>query len=79
MKMETYFALYDDSGVTRTRLINSSGAISCDPAVALDGREAPVTGRWELNDEQWAVAEPVLRPQRRADNRGRPGTTPVLC
>jgi transposase len=31
-----------------------------------------VTGRWELNDEQWAVVEPVLRPQRRADNRGRP-------
>jgi transposase len=31
-----------------------------------------VTGRWELNDEQWAVVEPVLRPLRRADNRGRP-------
>jgi len=31
-----------------------------------------VTGRWELNDEQWAVVEPVLRPARRADNRGRP-------
>ncbi len=31
-----------------------------------------VTGRWELNDEQWTVVEPVLRPARRADNRGRP-------
>jgi transposase len=31
-----------------------------------------VTGRWELNDEQWGVVEPVLRPVRRADNRGRP-------
>jgi transposase len=31
-----------------------------------------VTGRWELNDEQWSVVEPVLRPVRRADNRGRP-------
>ena len=31
-----------------------------------------MTGRWELNDEQWAVVEPVLRPVRRTDNRGRP-------
>jgi transposase len=31
-----------------------------------------MAGRWELNDEQWAVVEPVLRPERRADNRGRP-------
>jgi hypothetical protein len=31
-----------------------------------------MAGRWELNDEQWAVLEPVLRPERRADNRGRP-------
>ncbi|HTW80620.1 MAG TPA: transposase [Terracidiphilus sp.] len=31
-----------------------------------------MTGRWELTDEQWAVMEPVLRPQRREDNRGRP-------
>src|SRR6185437_5473656 len=29
-------------------------------------------GRWELSDEQWAMVEPVLRPTRRADNRGRP-------
>jgi transposase len=29
-------------------------------------------GRWELTDEQWGVVEPVLRPARRADNRGRP-------
>lgn len=27
---------------------------------------------WELTDEQWAVVEPGLRPQRRADNGGRP-------
>jgi transposase len=31
-----------------------------------------MAGRWELNDEQWAAVEPVLRPQRRADKRGRP-------
>jgi transposase len=31
-----------------------------------------MAGRWELNDERWALVEPVLRPQRRADNRGRP-------
>ena len=31
-----------------------------------------MTGRWELTDEQWAVVERVLRPQRREDNRGRP-------
>src|SRR6202453_4940318 len=31
-----------------------------------------MTGRWELTDEQWIVVEPVLRPQRRQDNRGRP-------
>jgi len=29
-------------------------------------------GRWELTDEQWELVEPVLRPARRADNRGRP-------
>src|ERR1019366_6056349 len=29
-------------------------------------------GRWELTDEQWEVVEPVLRPSRRADKRGRP-------
>ncbi len=31
-----------------------------------------MAGRWELNDEQWDVVEPVLRPERRTDNRGRP-------
>ncbi len=34
--------------------------------------KAPMRGRWELTDEQWEVVEPVLRPQRRADKRGRP-------
>ena len=29
-------------------------------------------GHWDLTDEQWAVVEPVLRPVRRADKRGRP-------
>ncbi len=29
-------------------------------------------GRWDLKDDQWEVVEPVLRPQRRADQRGRP-------
>ena len=29
-------------------------------------------GRWELTGEQWEVVEPVPRPRRRADKRGRP-------
>jgi transposase len=29
-------------------------------------------GRWELSDAQWKLIEPILRPQRRADGRGRP-------
>ena len=31
-----------------------------------------MAGRWELTDEQWELLEPVLRPARRSDNRGRP-------
>ena len=31
-----------------------------------------MAGRWELTEEQWELVEPVLRPARRADNRGRP-------
>jgi len=31
-----------------------------------------MAGRWELTDEQWEVVEPILRPERREDNRGRP-------
>ena len=31
-----------------------------------------MAGRWELTDEQWKVVEPILRPERRDDNRGRP-------
>jgi transposase len=31
-----------------------------------------MAGRWELTEEQWEVVEPVLRPERRSDNRGRP-------
>ena len=31
-----------------------------------------MAGRWELTDEQWEVVEPILRPARRKDNRGRP-------
>jgi transposase len=29
-------------------------------------------GRWELGDAQWQLIEPILRPQRRSDGRGRP-------
>jgi|SRR5579883_2322421 transposase len=29
-------------------------------------------GRWELSDAQWKLIEPILRPPRRADGRGRP-------
>jgi hypothetical protein len=59
-----------DADNTRTSLMNSCGAISCDPVGALGYREAPVTGRWELRDEKWSVMEPVLRPPGRGDNRG---------
>ena len=31
-----------------------------------------MAGRWELTDEQWELVEPILRPARREDNRGRP-------
>ncbi len=31
-----------------------------------------MAGRWELTEEQWELLEPVLRPARRADKRGRP-------
>jgi transposase len=31
-----------------------------------------MAGRWELSDEQWELVEPILRPVRREDNRGRP-------
>lgn len=31
-----------------------------------------MAGRWELTDEQWELIEPILRPARREDNRGRP-------
>jgi transposase len=31
-----------------------------------------MAGRWELTDEQWELVEPILRPARRVDNRGRP-------
>ena len=31
-----------------------------------------MAGRWELTDEQWQLVEPILRPTRREDNRGRP-------
>ena len=31
-----------------------------------------MAGRWELTDEQWKLVEPILRPARREDNRGRP-------
>lgn len=31
-----------------------------------------MAGRWELTEEQWMLVEPVLRPARREDKRGRP-------
>ena len=31
-----------------------------------------MAGRWELTDEQWELVDPILRPVRREDNRGRP-------
>jgi len=33
-------------------------------------------GRWELSDAQWEVIEPILRPKRRSDGRGRPWQDP---
>src|SRR5215831_9486482 len=37
-------------------------------------------GRWELSDAHWAMIEPIMRPKRRADGRGRPwqGTRAVV-
>src|SRR5579872_4352400 len=29
-------------------------------------------GRWELSDGHWEMIEPILRPKRRSDGRGRP-------
>jgi transposase len=31
-----------------------------------------MAGCWKLTDEQWKLVEPLLRPVRREDNRGRP-------
>ena len=31
-----------------------------------------MAARWELTHEQWELVEPILRPRRREDNRGRP-------
>ena len=31
-----------------------------------------MASRWELTVEQWELVEPILRPTRRKDNRGRP-------
>jgi len=33
-------------------------------------------GRWELSDAQWELIEPILRPKRRSDCRGRPWQDP---
>ena len=33
-------------------------------------------GRWEVSDEQWALLEPILRPKRRPDGKGRPPKDP---
>jgi transposase len=33
-------------------------------------------GRWELSDAQWQLIEPLLRPKRRTDGRGRPWRDP---
>jgi len=35
-------------------------------------RNHAMAGRWELTAEQWELVEPILRPARRKDNRGRP-------
>jgi len=31
-----------------------------------------VHGRWEVSDEQWTLLEPILKPRRRRDGKGRP-------
>ena len=33
-------------------------------------------GRWELSDAHWQLIEPLLRPKRRTDGRGRPWQDP---
>ena len=37
-----------------------------------DFRNRAMAGRWELTEEQWELVEPILRPNRRKDTRGRP-------
>jgi transposase len=37
------------------------------------GQKEGMRGRWELSDAQWQLIEPILRPKRRVDGRGRPG------
>src|SRR6516162_7426493 len=56
----------------RTSLINTQKPFWWHPRDALLISDVPMRGRWELTDEQWEVVEPVLRPNRRADRRGRP-------
>jgi len=46
--------------------------ICCILNVLCVALRAAMAGRWELTEEQWEVVEPVLRPARRTDNRGRP-------
>jgi len=36
------------------------------------GHKKGMRARWEVTDAQWKLVEPILRPQRRADGRGRP-------
>jgi transposase len=47
-------------------------AIRCMLEVLWTTRIVPMIGRWEITDEQWCLLEPVLRPVRRSDGRGRP-------
>jgi transposase len=44
-------------------------AISC---ALKSGQKEGMRGRWELSDAKWTLIEPILRPQRRSDGRGRP-------
>jgi transposase len=37
-----------------------------------NGQNEDMRGRWELSDAQWQLIEPILRPKRRSDGRGRP-------
>jgi len=55
-----------------TYLISISGLDFCETGVSQGVYGDWDADSWELTDEQWEMAEPILRPPRREDSRRRP-------